>query len=166
MDQHGFRSSTPLVEIDPMSLGLPKRARQVPDYDGCVEWGDFEESQMAFLARHTRSGQTRWVPDVSSDAYAGRAAAIVKPGTTELPKILSTALIPHRFSCHMKAVSPTEAVVQIADKQLQRTIGTDWTEIAIEHTPSQNIIGEIPASITIPSGSTVLVDAISFHPMN
>ncbi|MBL8851640.1 MAG: acetylxylan esterase [Planctomycetaceae bacterium] len=165
VDKRGHRSSTPLLLVDPASFGVVTEVR-VPDYDGCSEWGGFEETQIAFLARHTQSGQTRWVPDVSADAYAGRASAVVQPGTTLLPPILSTALAPHQFRCRLKADAPTEIVLQIADKQARAKIGTEWTEVVIEHTPPATIIGDIPATITTPPDSVVLIDAVSFHPLH
>jgi hypothetical protein len=38
--------------------------------------------------------------------------------------------------------------------------------VTIEYTPPEDIIGDIPATITIPAGRMMLVDAISFRPVN
>lgn len=165
IDERGFRTSTPLLRVDPASLGVSAAAPPVPDYDGCAQWGGFEESQVAFLARHNQSGQTRWVPQVSLDAKEGQHSAILKPDRTVLPPILSTALLPHRFRCFLKAEKPVEVTVQVAGEQKQFSVGTEWTEVGFDYTPPEDIMGDIPASITIPSGAVVLVDAISFRPV-
>ena len=42
VDKNGIRCSTPLVRVDSAALGV-KASVPVPDYDGCAEWGGFEE---------------------------------------------------------------------------------------------------------------------------
>src|SRR5262249_20366608 len=94
VSNNGFRSSTPRFWVDSAALGV-KASHTVPDYDGCTEWGGFEEEQIAYLTRHDRSGQKRWIPRVSSDAHEGRQSAILPEGNTVLAPILSTATIAH-----------------------------------------------------------------------
>jgi dienelactone hydrolase len=163
IDRNGLRFSTPLLRVDAAALGV--KASSVPDYDGCVEWGGFEDSHLAFLVRHDRSGQTRWIPRRSTDAREGKYSAILKPGRTVLPPILSTATVPHRFSCFLKAEKPVDVTVQLAEKQKQFRVGTTWTETSLDFTPPKNVMGDIPASIVIPPGVTVLLDAVRFHPL-
>jgi hypothetical protein len=163
-DKKGLRYSTPLVRVEPAALGLTASAA-VPDYDGCVEWGGFEDPQLAFLDRHTRSGQARWVPRRSRDAKEGKYAAVLEPGRTVLPPILSTAEVPHRFRCFLKAEKPVEVTVQLAAEQKQFRVGTEWIEAVLDFTPPRGIMGDIAASVTVPAGATVLLDAVSFHPV-
>jgi len=99
VDKHGIRSSTSLLRVESADLGV-KALQTVPKYDGCSEWGGFEEAQVAFLVRHDRSGQSRWIPEVSRDAKEGKHSAILKPGRTVMAPILSTATVPHCFGHH------------------------------------------------------------------
>src|SRR5205823_6502032 len=126
-DATGYRYSTPLLRVDSAALGV-KASAPVPDYDGCGEWGSFEDAQIAFLARHDRSGQARWLPKRSTDAKGGQYAAILHAGRTVLPPILSTAGVPHHFRCYLKADKPVELTVQLAGTQKRFPVGTDWTE--------------------------------------
>ncbi len=162
-DKQGIRCSTPLLLVDSAALGF-KSSISVPDYDGCAEWGSFEEPQIAYLMRHDRSGQTRWIPKLSHDAKEGKQSAILNTGRTILAPILSTATVPHRFVCFLKADKPIEVTVQLAGAQRTLQIGTEWTEFDMDVTPTSGLMGGIPASITIPAEATVLLDAVSFHP--
>lgn len=163
-DKNGIRCSTPLVRVDSAALGL-QTASPVPDYDGCAEWGGFEESQIAYLARHNMSGQARWIPGLSHDAKEGKQSAILNTGTTIMAPILSTATVRHRFVCFLKAGRRSEVIVQLAGEHRSQQIETDWTEVDLELTPPNDLMGGIPASITIPPGTTVLLDEVSFRPM-
>jgi hypothetical protein len=163
-DQGGYRYSTPLTRVDFGALGV-KAATAVPDYDGCAEWGGFEDAQLAYLARHDRSGQARWLPSRSTDARDGKYSAVLKPGRTLLPPILSTAEIPHHLRCYLKAEKPVEVVLQLAGRQKQFQIASDWTEVGLDYTPPNDIMGQVAATITVPEGGNVFVDAVSFHPV-
>jgi dienelactone hydrolase len=163
-DKNGIRCSTPLVRVDSAALGV-MGSSPVPDYDGCAEWGSFEELQMAYLARHNMSGQARWIPSVSHDAKQGNQSAILKAGSTILAPILSTATVPHRFVCYLKADKPAEVTVQLAAERRSVRIETAWTKVEIELTSPYDLMGGIPASITIPAEATVLLDAVSFRPV-
>jgi hypothetical protein len=160
---NGLRTSTPLLRVEAQALGA-KAFVPVPDYDGCSEWGGFEESQVAYLERHNRAGQARLVPRVSHDAKEGTHAAILEPGTTVLPPILSTATAPHRFTCFLKADQPASVTVQVTGERKTTEVGATWTEIHLDHTPVNELMGGIPATVTIPDGVQVLLDAVSFHP--
>lgn len=163
-DAHGYRYSTPLLRVDFAALGV-RASSPMPDYDGCGEWGSFEDSHIAFLTRHDRSGQARFIPRRGSDAKEGKYSAILPPGRTVLPPILSTALVPHRFRCFLKADQPVEASVQIAGQQKRFQVGADWTQIDLDYTPPSEIMGQVAATITIPEKATVRADAVSFHPV-
>jgi len=158
------RSSTPLALVEPTALGISP-VMNLPDFDGCLQWGGFEERQIAYLVRHDRSGQTRWIPRVTNDAKEGQHAAILPAGQIVLPPILNTAGIAHRLTCFMKADKPTTVKLQMAGAEREFSIGTEWTAIAMSATPAQTVMGNFVASITIPAESTVLVDAVEFHPI-
>jgi dienelactone hydrolase len=164
VDNGGIRCSTPLVRVDAAALGV-KASVPVPDYDGCAEWGGFEEASLAYLTRHDRSGQTRWIPRVSHDAKEGQQSAILNPGITTLAPILSTATVPHRFRCFLKADKPAAVTVQLASEQKRQLVANDWTEVVMDWTPPNTLMGGVSASITVPPGADVLVDAVSFRPM-
>src|SRR5262245_34249657 len=164
VDKNGVRSSTPLVRVDCAALGI-KATVPVPDYNGCSEWGGFEGHQMAFLERHNRSGQARWIPALSKDAKEGKHSAVINKERTVLPPILSTATVPHRFRCFFKAVQPLEVGVQLAGEKKQFRVGSEWTRAVLDYIPPIAVMGDIPAVITIPPGSEVLVDDITFRPI-
>ena len=92
-------------------------------------------------------------------------SAILEPGRTVLPPILSTATVPHRFTCSLKADKPVDVTVQLASEHKTFEVGAAWTEIQMDHTPPNELMGGIPATMTIPAGTNILVDAISFHPI-
>lgn len=164
-DRRGLRSSTPLLEVDVASLGVHP-SFIVPDYDGCAEWGGFEEHHVAYLARHDAGGQKRWVPELSPDSREGKQAAILPPGRTVLAPMLSTATVRHRFTGFFKADQPVDIKLQLAEREQSFSIGTGWTLVRLEHTPPNTLMGGIPASITVPGPARVLVDAIRFRPVH
>ncbi len=165
VDKNGFRSSTPLLWVDSAALGV-KASRPVPDYDGCAEWGSFEEEQIAYLVRHDRSGQKRWIPRVSSDAQEGRQSAVLEEGKTVLAPILSTATVRQRFTCFMKADQPVDVTVQLAEQTKTLRVGNEWTRVELTVTPANTLMGGLPASITVPAEAIVLVDTVQFRPVN
>jgi dienelactone hydrolase len=164
-DRRGIRSSTPLLRVDAAALGVHP-SLVVPDYDGCAEWGGFEENHVEYLARHDAGGQKRWVPELSAQAYEGKHSAILPPGQTILAPILSTATVPHRFTAFLKADQPVEVRIQLAGQEKLFPIGREWTEVSLDHTPPNTLMGGIPASITVPRESQVLMDALRFRPAN
>lgn len=160
----GIRSSTPLLKVVADEHGVTAPT-PCPDYDGCSEWGDFEESQIAFLRIHTQSGQTRWNPEVSSDAKQGKNSAIAPPRRTLLPLVLSTSGIPHRFSCFVKACEPTKVTFQLAGQTRDFTVGTDWTECSMQITPVHSVMGTFDTVIDVSGSTSVLLDAMTFKPV-
>ena len=164
VDKHGIRSSTPLLQADSVLLGIHPSIL-CPDYDGCREWGGFEESQIEFLTRHNQCGQVRWLPKLSTDAKDGKHSAILELDRTVLPPILSTANVPHRFSCFLKADVPAAVTIQLAGETRDYSIGTEWTEATLDLTPANSVMGGIGASITNPSKSRILIDSIQIRPV-
>jgi len=164
INKDGLRSSTPLLRVESRTLGVINSA-MLPDYDGCHEWGGFEESQMTYLRQHDRSGQRRWQPHLSNDAVEGKHSAMVEGGTTVLPPILSTSNVPHRLTCWLKADKPVQIIIRLGAEQKTFQIGSNWTDVRMEYTPPLDVMGLIPASLTAPMGAALLVDAVAFHPL-
>ena len=160
----GYQSSTPLVRVDSQALGV-KAPPLVPDFDGCEKWGGFEENAIAYLTIHTHGGQKRLIPSLSSDAKEGKHSAILEPGEIVLPPILCTANVPSRFSCYLKGARPVDVTMKLGDKTKTFPVGTMWKKVEMIFTPPNPPMGVFPASLTVPAGATVLVDAISFHPL-
>ena len=160
----GARSSTSLLRVDAEQLGI-KASVPGLDYDGCCEWGGFEEHQIAFLARHNSCGQVRWMPKLSTDAKEGMYSAILNVDRTVLPPILSTANVPHEFSCFMKSEVPATVTVQLAGDTKEFSVRSEWTRIAMNLTPVNSLMGGIAATIVTAPDSRVLVDAIRFRPL-
>ena len=152
------------MQVDAAKLGV-KAESPLPDFDGCVQWGGFEEAQIEYLTLHNRFGQKRWLPGLSDDAVEGKHSAILAAGRTELPPILSTTGIPSRLACYFKADRPTEVSVDIGGKRQTFKIGTKWKRVQMDFTPPEALMGVFHAGITTPAGRRVLVDAISFHPV-
>ncbi|MFN0054792.1 MAG: alpha/beta hydrolase family protein [Planctomycetales bacterium] len=163
-DPRGIRVSTPVLKVEAQQLGNETQ-RAVPDYNGCAEWGGFEEDHLAYLARHNASGQTRWIPQPSRDPYRGKQSALLKPGRTDLAPILSTATIPHRLTAYLKADRPTRVSLSLAGETAEFDVGNKWTQIQMEHTPPNTLMGGTFASITSPEGSVVLIDQVEFRPI-
>ncbi|MCY2962709.1 MAG: hypothetical protein NT069_03500 [Planctomycetota bacterium] len=159
----GLRSSTPLLRVEAKELGITATVA-VPSYDGCSLWGGFEEPQIAYLDRHTKGGQTRWNPKLSADAKEGEQSAILPVGDTLLPPILSTATVPHRLTAWLKAAEPVEIALFLGGKEQPFRIGTEWTEIALDHTPAISPLGETTVVLRVPATANVLIDAIRFQP--
>lgn len=164
VDSSGWRASTPMVQLRAEELGL-HAVSPIPDYDGCVEWGGFEEEHVAYVLRHDRSGQTRFVPQVSSDAWRGRQSAILNAPTTVLAPILYTPNLPHRFRCHLKAAMQVEVSISLGSERKSFSIGNEWTEVELDFTPPHSLAGGFRAAIDVPEGATVLIDEVSFHPV-
>lgn len=163
VNSDGIRSSTALARVEVASLGL-KPTVPCPDFDGCQEWGGFEPQHITFVERHTRSGQTRWIPKLSTDAKEGQHAAILEKDVTLLPPILSTADLSHQFSCFLKADEPRTVTIQLASEVREFSIGTDWTEVRMSMTPPNEVMGVFAATIKVPPEARILIDAIRFRP--
>jgi dienelactone hydrolase len=161
IDKDGFRYSSPMVFVD--SAG----AKEDRDSDGCQEWGNFEDANVAFLRRHGYA-----VPGLTKDAKAGAQAAVLKAGKTALGPILYTAGMPQRLTAFCKTEKDIEVSVELAgifDSEKQGTsktfkVGAEWTAIAIDFTPPVTLTGQLRADFEVPKGSTLLVDAVRFVP--
>jgi dienelactone hydrolase len=164
LDGKGFRYSTALVRVDAAALGV-RAVVPVPDFDGCREWGGFEEAHLAYLVRHDRQGQRRWVPKVSRDAKEGKQSAVLPAGTTLLPPVLYAPGVRHQFRCLLKAAKPVAVTVQLEAEQKPFEVGTDWTEVRMDLTPPKDLTAGVHASVRVPPGANVLIDAVSFRPI-
>jgi dienelactone hydrolase len=162
-DERGLRSSTPLVRVGSAGLGATA-VLPFPDYDGCFKWGGFHKVQIEYLVRHDRSGQRRWIPRLSSEKREGEPVAVLNPGATLLPPILSTAGFPHRFSCFLKADKPCRVGLQLGDQHHEFAVGPQWTEAAMGFTPPNELMGVFAAAVTVPSDVTVLISSVHFRP--
>ena len=94
-DKDGFRYSTPLVRVDPVALGVAD-PDAFPDYNGCSEWGGFEEAQVIYLQRGGFMN-----PTVSNDAKEGKQSAVLK-GQISMRSLYFSTDIPHRFTAFLK----------------------------------------------------------------
>ena len=163
IDSDGLQTSTPLLQVNP----TPSESSTlvVPDYDGCREWGGFESDHVEFLKQHQQQGQVRWQPKLSTDAKHGMSSAILESDQTILPPILSTAGIAHRFSCFLKSKQPATVRVLVAGQAQDFSVGTEWSEVSLEVTPLNAVMGGIVASIKATSTDQILVDEIQFRPI-
>lgn len=164
IDSDGFRYSTPMMWISAAETG------KITDYNGCSDWGDFEEADILYMRLNGIAP-----PQTSQDAHTGKQSALLKPGNTTLPAMLFTAGLPHKFSCYMKANKEATVGAEIrgvfdgkavADQD-QFHIRTDWTEITLnfEAVSPWNLTGEIKPTIAVPEGVTVLVDSVELRPV-
>jgi dienelactone hydrolase len=167
IDSDGFRYSTPLVRIDPATLGLGD-PKALPGCDGAAEWGGFEEQQVdGYLRLHGLP-----VPPLSKDAREGKQSAIIKMGTS-LPPLLFTPGAVHRFTCQVKADKPVEVKLQLAGRfdgkpllhEVKATAGPRWTEIATEFLPPAALSATLSPVCVLPAGVTLLVDDVHFRPV-
>jgi dienelactone hydrolase len=161
IDEDGFRSATTMRRIE------RELSEEPPDYDGCSDWGGFEEEHIAFLKRHGLGA-----PPVTSDAHEGRQAAALEPGQTMLRPVHYTSGWPHRLSLSLKAKSETRVTIALDgrfDDQPQRarkvvTAGPEWTAVTLDFTPAKALTGNLVLFVTSPRGSEVRVDAVEFRP--
>ncbi len=164
IDRDGFRYSTGLLRVGP----VPGAAAAPPDYDGCSEWGDFEEGQLPYLRLHGLP-----VPGLSKEAKSGKQAAVLKAGETTLPPIHATAGVPHHFRAYAKADRPTAVTLRLAapagarhataEKRFE--VGAEWTELSLEFTPPADTSGSVRAVLAVPAGASVLLDQVTFRPI-
>jgi len=168
IDADGFRSSTPLLRVVPAKLGV-KASVAVPDYNGCGQWGGFEEDHIKYLMTHSYP-----TPTVSLIAKEGKQSAIFKAGKSPLPPIYGTAGEPHRFTCWMKAERPVEIELSLEGRapgktkpttaQMKIRVGIEWTEAGIDFLPPRDMVGSVRGTVTVPADAEILMDAVSFRP--
>ena len=166
-DGDKFRYSTPLLRVNSKDFGV-KVSNALLDYNGASLWGDFEEDQV--LRYLNPNGWAH--PQVSTDAHTGQQAAVLKAGKTALPRLYFSVGIPQQFTAYMKADKPSEVAVELSGKfdgqvkSEQKTfqIGTGWTKVSLPFTPPGASSANLAAAITVPEGSAMLVDSVSFAP--
>ncbi len=166
-DKDGFRYSTPLVRVDPTALGVAD-PDAFPDYNGCSEWGGFEEAQVIYL-----QGEGFMNPTVSHDAKEGKQSAVLKGQVGVGRAIYFTTDIPHRFTAFLKADQAADVVVQLSgefdgkSKIEEKTfkIGKDWTPISMDYLPPKALSAKLSVVFKAPEGVTVLLDSIAFRPV-
>jgi dienelactone hydrolase len=167
IDHEGFRYSTPLLLVDVAKAGLHD-PRATPDYDGCAEWGGFEEAQVnGYLKLHGLP-----VPPLSRDAREGQQSALLKPGATTLPPILCTTELPHRLRLFARAEKPTEMTLRLSGrgdgapimKDWSIKVGTEWMQVELDYVPPRALALTLQAVVTVPAGGSVQLDAVCFEP--
>ena len=55
--------------------------------------------------------------------------------------------------------------VQLEAEQKPFEVGTDWTEVRMDLTPPKDLTAGVHASVRVPPGANVLIDAVSFRPI-
>jgi dienelactone hydrolase len=166
IDADGFRSSTPLLRIDPARHGLLD-PRAPMDYDGAVMWGRFEDEQMVFLRRCSLS-----CPERSRDAKAGSYSAVISGGVNIRLPLLFTAAVPHRLTCALKAAGPVEVKLLLEGRfdgkplKQEKVVrpGTSWTDVAMDVALPPAFRSDLSFSVTAPKDVRVLLDAVHFVP--
>lgn len=166
IDADGFRYSTPTRRVDPADFG--GKVNEAPDYDGCAEWGGFEAGQLDFLRLHGHA-----VPPLAQDAKEGKAAARLPAGATTLPPILFTTGVKHRFACFAKAEKPAQVTVELAGsfdgkrhaEKKQFSVGKGWTQLALDFLPPAAHSADLRATVVVPAGGSLTLDAVSFRPV-
>ena len=167
-DPKQHRYSTPLLRIDPGAYGLLDPSAGL-DYDGCSEWGSFEEACVWYL----KALGLLAAPEVSADARQGKQALVVR-GRTILRALYFTSGVAHRFSCSMKAAEPAEVGVELKHTvggdavSTERTfqVGTEWRDISLDYDHARTDVSQaLVAIITPPDGGTVLVDDARYVPL-
>ncbi len=143
-----------------------RRMSPLLDYDGCAEWGGFEEPQMLYLSKGIQRfpGQTRWdTRVVNHQVHDGHYSALVPQGVSDLPPILWASAIPHRFACHLKSDKAVNVKLQVGLIQKSCQVTAEWREFSLDVTPPDPI-HTVTAKLTVPAGASVFVDTVSFRP--
>jgi dienelactone hydrolase len=164
IDADKFVTSTPLVLV-PATPGASEKI----EYDGASDWGGFEPAGVFYQVAHGFMS-----PTVSKDAKEGTQSDELKPGKTRVYPLYFTAGVAHRLSLYLKGDKAAEVVVQlignydgkpeVAEKKAQ--VGTDWTQVTLDaHPPKGLKIGTMSVDITVPAGTKVLLDDVTFKPV-
>lgn len=184
-DRFGFRVSTPLVRINPTlnSPIAPRLASLAPVVplapdpilmtDGCADWGGFEWDDLVFLRRHRWWTAGRLHDALTTDAFRGVNALLLKSGTTRLPILRFTAGYRHQFSFWAKADQPVSIGVRFnagfcgstQDQLKWATVGHEWTHLSFEVLPHEDLFFRYNASLVVPPGAQIKVDEFSFTPL-
>ena len=166
IDADGFRSSTPLVRIDPAQHGLHD-PRAPLDYDGAAMWGGFKDEQLVFLRRCGIS-----CPQQSRQAASGSHSAAIKGGGNLRLPLLFTAGVPHRLTCVLKADRRTEVTVVVDgnfdgqpvkhEKTFQAAVA--WTAAAMSVALPAASRADLALSFRLSKDAEILVDDVRFVP--
>lgn len=163
VEDNGYRHSTPLLEVDPTSLGIPG---PLPDVDSFAEWGGFESDWPAYAY---------WYPKIrtSTDAHAGKCSLKLEPGRFVLPPVAFIAGLPYRLSGHLKAEAATQVTVQLVGRfdavtrteQLTVDVKNTWTPFTLDFPTEQAMATDLSLTIISPLESAVLPYDLSFRPI-
>jgi len=165
IDRQQYRYSTPLARVAPAELVKNPRAALI--YDGCAEWGDFEERHLEM-----QRGFSLRIPPLSKDAYQGEQAAIIT-GKVSLFAINFTEGIPHRLTCYLKAKTPARVTLTLKGtfdgkpQTAETTVdaGTRWTRATLDFLPPLTAMAGLTLIVTAPDGAEVLLDNVTFTPI-
>ena len=166
-DAEGFRSSTPLVRIDPVRHGLLDR-QAAPAYDGAAAWGGFEEPQAVFLRRCGLA-----CPERSRQAHGGSFAAVIRSDGPARWPLLFTVGLPHRLDCFLRADRPTQATLALEGRfdgtpirrEQMVSVGGAWTAAALEISLPTACRAELAFAVRLPKDSQILLDDVRFVPV-
>ena len=117
VDADGFRSSTQILHVVPAELGVGTPAT-LPDYNGCAQWGGFEEEHIKYLKTHSYQ-----VPILCPLAKDGKQSAMFKAGKSNLPPIYGTAGHLHRLAFWMKSNRPVTIGLTLGARTTRKTDG-------------------------------------------
>lgn len=167
IDRQGFRYSTPLARVAPEQFAAGA-ARVPPDYDGCSQWGGFEESQIAYSRLHGHP-----IPSLAADAHDGKQAAKLNAGKTTLPPILFTAGVAHRLSFFAKAETPVQGIIELVGtfdgkpfaQKREFPITAQWSRQEMDFTPPVALAADLHVTLTVPAATAALVDSFTFRPI-
>ncbi|MHB0939582.1 MAG: alpha/beta hydrolase family protein [Armatimonadota bacterium] len=166
IDEQGYRYSTPLLFVDPDKLGY-RTVNKIGHYNGAI-WGDFEDASLVIA----RAFAMR-MPSLVTEAHDGKQAAKLPAGHTGLLPIYFTAGVPHRLTCYLKSAAPADVTLRLsgtfdgkpATSETTTTIGTTWTKAEMDFTPPQALAANLTLAVTVPAGTEVLLDSVSFCPI-
>lgn len=158
IDQDGFHACTPML-----ALPATDPSAQVPAFNGCEPWGDFEDKGIEFLRLHGLP-----VPALSKTAKSGSQSAQLKAGKTAMNPVHFIAGQAHTLSAYLKAEQATKVVVQLegsfdgkrAGVEKEFAVGSDWTQVSLDFTPPEAKSGSLGLVVTVPKGAVVLVDDV------
>jgi hypothetical protein len=164
VEENGYRHSTPLLQVDPREYGVKLTP---PAVDSFAEWGGFETGMPAYMYAYPKI-------QTSPDARSGKQSLVLKPGRFALPPVYFTAGLRYQLTGYLKADQPTRVTVQLSGRfdgvrpVEERTVevGTAWTLFRLEHQTLPAMMTDLSLALTSPAGRTVLLDDLSFRPVN
>lgn len=185
IDDSAYKSSTPLLRVDPADFGAAAKGA-IPPVDGCREWGDFEElatkmpEDFAKWGEADKAQNTKGYiplhgypcPPLDPDAHTGKQAAVIK-GSVTMPPARFIAGVPQQISCWMKAEQPAEVTIaftETADKRKYDakrtfTVGTEWAQYTLDILPIAGYDTAATLVFTAPKDVKVLLDTVTLKPV-